>query len=304
MASPRERDGCDFSVAAARTPGLGRGPAPRASWAGCRGTVLVLIALLWVAGCTTTTTTTTGSRTMTTSGPSEKSERQRSQEALANYVQLGLGYIGRGNRDQARRSLLRALEIDDRSPAAHNGMALLYQLEQDPERAEDHFLAALRYDRDFTQARNNYGVFLASQERYQEAYEQFQIAAGDVNYALRPRVFLSLGLMAERLGKGEEAREAWERAIALQPDLGAAYLELAEYYLAAQDYPQAKRYLAAYGRLAEPSARSLWLAVRVEAAFGNANGVASKGLALRKLFPYAEETLEYQQWLEHRGESR
>jgi type IV pilus assembly protein PilF len=264
--------------------------------------VLALIALLWVAGCTSTSTT--SSRTMTASGASEKSQRERSQEALANYVQLGLGYIGRGNRDQARRSLLRALEIDGRSPAAHNGMALLYQLEQDPERAEDHFRTALRSDRDFTQARNNYGVFLASQERYKEAYEQFQIAAGDVNYGLRSQVFLSLGLMAERLGKGEEAREAWERAIALRPDLDAAYLQLAEYHFAQQDYLQAKRYLEAYGRLAEASARSLWLAVRVEAALGNANGLASKGLALRNLFPYAEETQEYQQWLEHRGESR
>ncbi len=266
--------------------------------------MLALIALLWVAGCTTTTTTTTGSRTMTTSGPSEKSERERSQEALDNYVQLGLGYIGRGDRDLARRSLLRALEIDGRSAAAHNGMALLYQMERDPEPAEDHFRTALRNDRDFTQARNNYGVFLASQERYQEAYEQFRIAAADANYALRPQVFLSLGLIAQRLGKEEEAREAWERAIVLRPDLSAAHLELAEYHLAAQDYPQAKRHLAAYERLAKPSARSLWLAVRVEAAFGNANGVASKGLALRKLFPYAEETLEYQQWLEHGGESR
>lgn len=285
---------------ASRRGGRGAATAP-----GCRGGALVvLMALLWVAACTTTTTTTTGSRTMTTSGPSEKSERERSQDALANYVQLGLGYIGRGNRDLARRSLLRALEIDASSPAAHNGMALLYQLEQDPERAEDHFRTALRHDRDFTQARNNYGVFLASQQRYQEAYEQLQIAAGDVNYALRPQVFLSLGVMAERLGREDEAREAWERAIALRPDLEAAYLELAEYHFARQDYPQAKRYLAAHGRLAEPSARSLWLGVRVEAAFGNANGVASKGLALRKLFPYAEETLEYQQWLEHRGESR
>lgn len=304
MASWRGRGGCAFPAAATRTPGPGQGPARRVPVAGCRGGVLVLIALLWVAGCTTTTTTTTGSRTMTTSGPSEKTEGERSQEALANYVQLGLGYIGRGNRDLARRSLLRALEIDGRSPAAHNGMALLYQLERDPERAEDHFQTALRNDRDFTQARNNYGVFLASQERYQEAYEQFRIAADDVNYSLRPQVFLSLGLMAERLGKGEEARQAWERAVALRPDLDAAYLELAEYHFAQQDYPQAKRYLAAYGQLAEPSARSLWLGVRVEAAFGNANGVASKGLALRKLFPYAEETLEYQQWLEHRGESR
>jgi type IV pilus assembly protein PilF len=265
-----------------------------------RGRIWLLAAVMAAAlGCTTTTKTT--SSTLTTSSPEEKSRDEKRQDALANYVQVGMGYIGQRNREQARLNLLRALEIDQRSPAAHNGMALLYQLERDPERAEDHFRKALRYDRNFTPARNNYGVFLASMERYPEALEQFRAAAGDVNYSLRPQVFLSLGVVAARLGRAEEARDAWERAIALDPAMGAPYLELAEYHFKRADYPLAKQYLAAHGKRAKPSARSLWLEVRVEAAFGDTDALASKGLALRKLFPYAPETLEYQQWVERRG---
>lgn len=260
---------------------------------------LVAVAMAAALGCTSTTKTT--STTLTTSSPDAKSADQKRQDALANYVQVGLGYIGQRNRDQARLNLLRALEIDQRSPAAHNGMALLYQLERDPERAEDHFNKALRYDRNFTPARNNYGVFLAALERYPEAYEQFRIAADDVNYSLRPRAFLSLGVVADQLGKADQARDAWERAMALEPGMGAPYLELADYHFKRADYPLAKKLLLAYGKRAKPSARSLWLEVQVEAAFGDANGVASKGLALRKLFPYAPETLEYQQWAERRG---
>ena len=44
-------------------------------------------------------------------------------------------------------------------------------------------------------------------------------------------------------------------------------------------------------------ARSLWLGLRIEHRFGNRDGVASKGLALEKLYPYSSETLEYKQWL-------
>lgn len=267
----------------------------------CRGVLLAVVAAMAV-GCTTTTKTT--SSTLTTSSPDQKSESERRQDALANYVQVALGYIGQGNRDQARLNLLRALEIDGRSAAAHNGMALLYQLEKDPPHAEEHFRKALRYDSGFTQARNNFGVFLATQKRYQEAFDQFEIASRDVNYNLRPQVFVSLGVMAEKLARPEVARDAWERAIALDPALAGPYLELAEYHFERKDYPLAKRFLNAHGRLAKPSARSLWLEIRVEDAFGNGDGVASKGLALRKLFPYAEETVQYRQWSERRGDAR
>ncbi len=266
-----------------------------------RGVLLALIVAV-TAGCSTTSKTT--STTLTTSSPDKKTEKDRKQEAVANYVQVGLGYIGQRNRDQARLNLLRALEIDGRSPAAHNGMALLFQLEKDPKGAEEHFRKALGYDGGFTQARNNYGVFLATQERYQEAFAQFEIASRDVNYTLRPQVFSSLGAMANRLGRAEEAKDAWERAIALDPSLPGPYLELAEHHFSRSEPPVAKRYLAAYGQLAKPSARSLWLEVRMEAAFGNENGVASKGLALRKLFPHAAETVEYQKWSRDRGAAR
>lgn len=267
----------------------------------CRGVLLAVVAAIAV-GCTTTTKTT--SSTLTTSSPNQKSAKERRQDALASYVQVALGYIGQGNRDQARLNLLRALEIDGRSAAAHNGMALLYQLEKDPRHAEEHFRKALRYDSGFTQARNNFGVFLATQKRYREAFDQFEIAARDVNYNLRPQVFVSLGVMAEKLERPEVARDAWERAIALDPALPAPYLELAEYHFERKDYPLAKRLLDAHGQLAKPSARSLWLEIRVEDAFGNSDGVASKGLALRKLFPYAEETVAYRQWSERRDAAR
>ena len=265
------------------------------------GLAAVLAIVLLAGGCTTTTTTT--SETLTNAS-GEKSDAQKRQDALASYIELGLGYIGQNNREQARINLLRALEIDSRSPGANNGMALLYQLERDAPRAEEYFKKALSYDRDFTQARNNYAVFLVSQDRLPEAYEQFTVAARDVNYQMRPQVFLSLGAVADKLGKTAEAKDAWERAIALDRELAGPYLELANFYFDQGKLPEAKRYLDRHAQLTQPSARSLWLAVRVEDAFGNADGVASKGLALRKLFPYSREAIEYQKWMQGRDQPR
>ncbi|TAL10322.1 MAG: type IV pilus biogenesis/stability protein PilW [Porticoccaceae bacterium] len=265
----------------------------------CGFAAVIAVALLMVVGCTTTTTT--SSETLVASS-GEKTGAEKRQDALNSYIELGLGYIGENNRDQARLNLLRALEIDSRSPAANNGMALLYQLERDSARAEEYFKKALGYDRDFTQARNNYAVFLVTQNRLDEAYEQFLQASRDVNYQRRPQVFLSLGAVAAKLGKTAEAKDAWERAMALDRELPGPYLELASLYFDQGDFPEAKRFLDRHAQLAPASARSLWLAVRLEDAFGNADGVASKGLALRNLFPYSREAVDYQKWIKGSGQ--
>ncbi len=265
------------------------------------GLAAVIAVALLAVGCTTTTTT--SSETLTTSS-GEKTGAEKRQDALNSYIELGLGYIGQNNRDQARLNLLRAIEIDSRSPAANNGMALLYQIERDSARAEEYFKKALAYDRDFTQARNNYAVFLVTQNRIDEAYEQFNLASRDVDYQLRPQVFLSLGAVAAKLGKTREAKDAWERAVALDKGLPGPYLELANIHFDQGDFPAAKRFLDHHAQLTQPSARSLWLAVRLEDAFGNTDGVASKGLALRKLFPYSREAVDYQKWIKDSGQSR
>ena len=101
----------------------------------CGFAAVIAVALL-VAGCTTTTTT--SSETLVASS-GEKTSAEKRQDALNSYIELGLGYVGENNRDQARLNLLRALEIDSRSPGANNGMAMLYQLERDSAHAEEYF---------------------------------------------------------------------------------------------------------------------------------------------------------------------
>lgn len=233
---------------------------------------------------------------------SQSSAPQRStpvsmSQAMEDHVQLGLSYIGQGNREAARHHLNKALEIDSRSAGAHNGLALLYQMEQENDLAEKSYKRAIALDRNFSRARNNYGVFLVQQNRMEEARDQFARVVEDTNYEQRPLAFLNLGLTARQLGREDEAVEAWSRAIALNPRLSAPYLELADYHFSKGEFPLAQRMLSAHDSLSRPTARSLWLGLRIENEFGNRDAVASKGLALEKLFPYSSENLEYKKWL-------
>lgn len=267
---------------------------------GVTGLSLAIVMVL-CAACTVTEMD--YSKTIGSSSGSEVSatrhekKRNKKEEAAENYVQLGLGYLRKGDRQRSRANLLKALEKDDESAAAHNGLALLSQLEGENILAEEHFKKAISFEPELTRVRNNYGVFLFSQKRYEDAEKQFLIASEDISYARRAHVFFSIGQTAKQLSKLEEAKQAWEKAIKLNPGLSGPFLELAEVYFKAGDYPKTKRYLEHYETLSKPSPRALWLAVRLEHAFGNKDGVASKALALKKMFPYSEETLAYRAWM-------
>lgn len=264
-----------------------------------RGLLGAFVVASLLAGCTTTSSVT--SRTMTSANTKISQDKDRREAALENYIQLGIGYLRNDEREQARANFRRALDIDSRAPTAHNGMALLYQLSREFELAEKHFQQAIAYDSGFTQGRNNYAVFLVHRGRLEEAYQQLLVAVNDLDYPNRGQLFLSLGEVASGLGKKAEAVTAWQRAIGINPRAALPYLSLAEVSFDEGDYPKAKAYLDQYSRLSKPTASSLWLAVRIEDAFNNPDGVASKGLALTKLFPYSEQTLAYQQWLQEKS---
>lgn len=215
--------------------------------------------------------------------------------ALQTYVKLGLGYLRSGNRDGARLNFNKALDIDKRSAGAHDGMALLYQLEAMDELAEEHFKKAIRADRDFSRARNNYGSFLYEHGRYEEAYEQFERASNNLEYSRRPIALVNLARTALKMGEVDRAESALKHALALDPDRTDAMAELAEINFKRGDYAEAKRYIDMYGQRARHSARTLWIGIRLERIFGNRDREASYAMALKNLHPYSREYLQYKQ---------
>src|SRR5690554_624296 len=132
--------------------------------------------------------------------------------ALDTYVQLAMAYIESGNREAARHHLRRAFDLERNSVPANAAMAMLYQLEGEPDLAEERFRWVLRRDAGFSQARNNYAAFLFGQERYQEAFTQFERVSRDLDYEHRDRALLNLGRTALILDKPERAKAAFEHA--------------------------------------------------------------------------------------------
>jgi len=216
-------------------------------------------------------------------------------KALSSHVELALKYIENKNRESARHHLRRAFDIDRNSVSATFAMAMLYQLEGEPVLAEEYFKKTLKLDRNYTRGRNNYGAFLYKQERYQEAYKEFETASQMLDYDNRAEVMVNLGRAALKLDNPDKAKAAFEHANRVNASIPAVKYELAALYFAQGDYASAKRYLDAYGQIARPAPQTLLLGIKLERIFGNKDREASYAMALKNKYPYSQEYLEYKQ---------
>lgn len=250
-------------------------------------TLVATFALLLLAGCVRTY---------------EGRAEVKVDEAVQNRVAAAMEYLQMGQPREARQHLSRALALDDRSVIAHNSMALLYQFEGDDEREEYHYRQALRADRNFSPARNNYGTLLFRQGRYKEAIRHFQAAANDSGYGGRAMAYQNMGRCYLAMGQNEDAMSAFNRVIRLNPDAVEPFLELAALHYGKGEHRMANNYYQQYlVRGGRQTARSLWLGIRVAAANGNDDDMASYELALRQRYPESREFRDYRQWRGERG---
>ena len=226
----------------------------------------------------------------------EKPERTLDKrKAVEANVKLGMNYIQRGSRDNAQRAFTNALKLDRKSAEAHQGMALIRQLNGETELAEASFKTALKSRADFSMAgiQFSYGRFLYDLTRYEDASKYFNLAAKDLDYPNRSNALYYLGLSADRLGDKIKAKASFEYALNLDPNNADTAIELAEIAFKAEQYSDSKRYLDQHSRNGKQTARSLWLGIRIERIFGNKDKEASYALALKNRFPYSKEYLEF-----------
>lgn len=221
-------------------------------------------------------------------------------EALEANIKLGMTYLQQDKREGAMRSFTKALALDKKSAEAYLGLGLLHQMNGELEEAEANFKKALRNRADFSRAsiEFSYGRLLYDQKRLKEAKKMFESAGSDYAYPGRAEALLNAGLCALKLGDAVRAKAAFEHSLNLNDRLSQASLELADVAFSERDYASSKRYLDQFASLTRQVPRSLWLGIRIERIFGNKDKEASYALALKNLYPYSQEYLDYKRFVE------
>lgn len=230
----------------------------------------------------------------------EKPAAADTRKAVERRVSAGLEYLRTGSPSDARRHISSALELDSRSPEAHNAMALLYRYEQDDKRAEEHFRRAVRYGDDYAVGQNNYGAFLFHQQRYREALRQFEAAANNPSYENRSVAFANKGRVLMALGEQDQALEAFAMVRRLDSQSLTPLIEMGWLYFERNDLRQADAAYQEYLRMLEgrrQSARALWLGIRLASRQGDLDRRSSLELALEQRYPDSTEFVAWRQWI-------
>lgn len=252
--------------------------------------------LLHVLGGILSAVVLTGCVTTTNQAPID------TEAAYNKRIELGMKYLEIGKRDNARYQFSRALKYKKNSAPAYQGIAMVHQANGEIEPAEDAFKKALRLADDSNRSaiHVSYGRFLMETGKTAEACPYFESAAKDYDYSHRADALYSAGRCAAKIGNDKRVKTAYEHALNLNPNHVPTLVELAEIYFAEGEYPKAKRLVDRLETLAKPTARSLWLGIRIERIFGNKDKEASYALALKNLHPYSKEYLEYKRLAEEK----
>ena len=215
-------------------------------------------------------------------------------QRLQAYLDLARGYLEQRDYVHARPPLEQALKADPSSAEAHVLMAMVNLADGDKHLAEKEFKDALRYDPHNAMAQNNYGTFLFAEGKYKEAAEHLKVASADPKYVRRAQAYENLGLTQLKLTENADAEQSFLRALMLNAVLPRSAFELAESYFTAGDFVKSKQYFDSYNSMAKPTARSLWLGVRLSRVLGDQDQLSSYALALKNLFPDSPEYRLYQ----------
>ena len=211
-------------------------------------------------------------------------------------MELAAAYFGRGQMTIALDQIKLAIGADPTISEAFNLRGLIYANLGDDRLAEESFRRALQLNPRDADAMQNFGYFLCQKKRYPEATALFDQALTVPRYADAPRTLLTKGVCLAFAGQLAESEASLVRSYELDPANPSTAVNLSEVLYRRGDFERARFFVRRVNSLpAVANAQTLWLAARIENRLGNRSGVDNFGDQLRRRFPDARETIDFNQ---------
>jgi type IV pilus assembly protein PilF len=245
--------------------------------------VLVLL-LLVMSGCVSTTTTQQGS---TVTRPSSESGNIRDRARI--HTELGSLYYSQRQMGVALEELKVAISADADYGPAYNVLGLVYMELREKELARQNFERAIRLSPEDSDVNNNYGWFLCQTGSARESIQYFLNAIKNPLYQTPQKAYLNAGLCSVRMDDIARADDFFQRALRIDPNMPPALLNLALLNYRRDNLAEAKTYAARLNKATDPTAESLWLALRIERRLGDRGAEASLAAQMRRNFSGSRE---------------
>lgn len=205
------------------------------------------------------------------------------------HNELAAAYYERGNMGVALEELRIALSADPSYAPAYNTLGLVHMDLKELPQAQQSFERGLRIAPSDPDINHNYGWFLCQTDREEQSLRYFLAAIKNPLYASPQKSYALAGACALRKGNESAARDYFERALRLDPNVPLALVNLAQIKYRAGELPEARGLLGRFNQIVEPTAESLWLAVRIERRLGDRAAETRQAAELRRRFPGSKE---------------
>lgn len=165
----------------------------------------------------------------------------------ADYnVQLGLGYLEKGDNVRAKEKLLRATAQAPELVDAHLALAYYYEQMGQIQPAEQSYQNALKITPTLGRVNNNYGAFLCQQGAYAKSMQYFQRAIDDASYPQTAKAYENAAFCSVMRHDLKAASEYADLAVQQDPSKQDIFLKLS-YLLEQQgEKEQADLYIKRY----------------------------------------------------------
>jgi type IV pilus assembly protein PilF len=210
-------------------------------------------------------------------------------------AELAFNYFQNGQLSVALEEVRTAIAADPNYATAYNVLGLINMDLGDNARAEEAFRRALQIAPNDSDVLNNFGWFLCQTKRERESIERFLAALKNPLYPNPDKSYLNAGICSQRLGNEGAAEDYYLKAFQLNPANPGVLMRLSDMYLKRDDLDKARFYVDRVNRAFEPSAESLWLALRIERRAGDRAAESSFASQLRRRYPNSPESLLMQQ---------
>lgn len=205
------------------------------------------------------------------------------------HTELAALYFSRRNMAVALEELRIALASDPTYAPTHGMFGLVYMELRENKLAEQSFQNGLRLSPQDPDLNHNYAWFLCQTGREAESIKYFQSALRNPLYTTPWRSHSAAGTCSMRMGQVKDAEEFFVRALREDPNELASLLQLGRIRYQQSRFEDARKLVAQFNKIVEPTPESLWLALRIERKLGQRVAEASFANQLRRRHPGSQE---------------
>lgn len=220
----------------------------------------------------------------TTSESPEKRDSKARQAAEIN-TSLGRQYLDRGQYEVALEKLKKAISADPSYAPGHTLIAVLYEQIGELELAEQHYRAAVKASPDNGDVNNNYGVFLCSVGRNDQAERYFLQALDDPFYSTPEVAYANAGSCVLESGDLDKAERYLRQSLEYDKNFPDALLTMASLEFQTGDDLRARAFIQRYGAVATHTAESLLLGMQIETRLNDSGAAREYEALLLARFP-------------------